>query len=155
MVFLSSVSADRAIDLLLKKKWQKIPAVCIALLVIVLPSAVKLNRSPVDVDERYQQAADYIMTANDVHDPHTAIFCSSYVTRQGWDYYLTHNGKRDGKYVFYSKEISTPEDVADIDVVYYFKVHKEPDEIMKSILNEEFHSVHTDTESGVVKYERN
>ncbi|MCM1495518.1 MAG: glycosyltransferase family 39 protein [Bacteroides sp.] len=104
--------------------------------------------------EPYEEMADYIMEQEDIYNDNVAIYNSGYSMQKGWDYYLTHNGEREGKEAFYNREINDIKVLDGIDRLYVCELHKGINATTGAILKEYFELTYKDEESGVWIYDR-
>ena len=155
IMLLASLAIFVSLDELSITNTNRIIVLLVLLIFVVIHNVESIHSRPYFAEEKYEQAANYIMSTEDIYNPDVAIFCSNYAAHEGWSYYLTHNGQRPGKAAFFKGEIAGAEQFENINVIYYFRVHSDPDEKMSGLLNSEFHQVYTDPVSGVVRYERN
>lgn len=106
------------------------------------------------VKEPYEEMADYIMAQEDIYNENVAVYNTGYSMQYGWDYYLTHNGERQGKNSFFNNQISSIDVLSGIERVYVCKLHKNMSSTTKEILQTYFQLSYTDSESGVEVWDR-
>lgn len=103
----------------------------------------------------YREAAEYIMTQNDIYDNKTAALVTLGGYKDavvGWDYYLTHAGERD-KINSYSAMLIDENTLCGYETIYLFVAYDTPSNISK-ILDNKFEQVHFDRSTNVYKYIR-
>lgn len=104
--------------------------------------------------EPYEEMAEYIMAQEDIYHDNVAVYNTNYGMQKGWDYYLTHNGEREGKECFFNNEIDSIEALNGIERIYVCILHKEGSPTANEILGTYFQLSYADPESGVLIYDR-
>lgn len=104
--------------------------------------------------EPYEEMADYVMEQADIYNDNVAVYNSGYPMQKGWDYYLTHNGSREGKECFFRNQINDIEVLTGIDRIYVCRLHKSISPETNEILETYFQLTYEDPESGVLIYDR-
>lgn len=125
--------------------------VAIAFLYMVssnIPGRLAVEEST--IYQPYREAADFLLNQLDVSYSDTLVIASAYYSN-GWDYYLTHNGKYND--IHYVQTINGI-DLSKFNVVYLFDVHVPLSNGEKELLNNSFNLSYQDSKSGVYKYVR-
>lgn len=125
VVIMISFVIDKCITYLIIKNNIKLYAILIGTygLYIFASWFNQVYLSVTSIYEPFEEAADILREQEDIYDPTTIIY-SSTVVGEGWNYYLTKNGKLPSinwcdNSDFLSKELEN------YDVIYFFDVHNE------------------------------
>lgn len=103
----------------------------------------------------YEEAAELIYHQNDVRDENTAVVITS-LYMDGWDYYLSHNGNRDGIPFMSANDFNLFE-LENKEKIYLFEVHSTLDQypVFAEILNSEYTMIREYPDEHVTVYVRN
>jgi membrane protein len=115
-----------------------------------IDSIVNVKHEVETIYQPYREVADALLYKGDIYDKDTLVVATFYYAN-GWDYYLTHNGKYD-----LIKNVNTLEgiDIKDIKKIYLFEVHKPMTEYDKEVLDKNFNLVGKDQSLGLSEYIR-
>lgn len=96
----------------------------------------------------YREVADYLLDKGDIYRDDTLIIATYYFSN-GWDYYLTHNGK--------FKKVSYVQNLDNIDInkynkVYLFEILFPLNEKDKNLIESKFKSVKYNADLSLLEY---
>ena len=153
MAILTAFGVYQTITLMLQSK--AVPPILVSTIIAIVAYINSNVMGMVENDVRttnlpYREAADYLLGQMDADDDDTLILVSSYFSN-GWDYYLTHNGKFNTM-LYYSG--LTGIDLSKYNRVYLLDLHVLLSDKDKESLEKEFHLVGQDPISTVYKYVR-
>lgn len=115
-----------------------------------IDSIANVKHEVESIYQPYREVADALLYKGDIYDKDTLVMATFYYAN-GWNYYLTHNGKYD-----LIKNVNTLEgiDIKDIKKIYLFEVHKPMTEYDKEVLDKNFNLVGKDQSLGLSEYIR-
>ncbi len=115
-----------------------------------IDSIVNIKNEVESIYQPYREVADALLYKGDIYDKDTLVVATFYYS-DGWNYYLTHNGKYD-----LIKNVNTLEgiDIKDIKKIYLFEVHKPMTEYDREVLDKNFNLIGNDQSLGLSEYIR-
>ena len=84
--------------------------------------------------EPFEETADFLQEQENIRNPETLVFNTCYGLQEGWDYYLTHHGVREGIDVIWYN--LSEENLDGITCVYVVTLHLQMRQEDSDLLNE-------------------